>query len=204
MTLYSETRGGGMAVAPHAQAAEAAAAVLADGGNAIEACVAMASTLAAVYPHMTGLGGDSFWLLHEPGKPVQSILGCGRSAASVDREAYLEVGYESIPYRGGNAAITVAGTVSGWHQALEISTREWAGSLSLSRVLADAIAYARDGYTVTESQARATAEKFDQLVGQPGFADVFLIDGRPPAAGETLTQSALADTLERLASAGYP
>jgi oxamate amidohydrolase len=202
MTLYSESRGGGMAVAPHAQAAEAAAEVLAEGGNAIEACVAMASTLAAVYPHMTGLGGDSFWLLHEPGKPVQSILACGRSAAAVDREAYLEVGYEHIPYRGGNAAITVAGTVSGWQQALEISARDWGGSLPLSRLLADAIAYARDGYTVTESQARATADKFEQLAGQPGFADVFLVDGRPPAAGDSLTQGALADTLERLASAG--
>jgi oxamate amidohydrolase len=202
MTLYSETRGGGMAVAPHAQAAEAAAAVLADGGNAIEACVAMASTLAAVYPHMTGLGGDSFWLLHQAGKPVQSILACGRSAAAVDREAYLALGYESIPYRGGNAAITVAGTVSGWQQALEISTRDWGGTLPLSRVLADAIGYARDGYTVTESQARATADKFEQLATQPGFADVFLVDGKPPAAGDMLTQSALANTLERLASTG--
>lgn len=202
MTLYSETLGGGMAVAPHAQAAEAAAAVLAEGGNAIEACVAMAATLAAVYPHMTGLGGDSFWLLHQPGKLVQSILGCGRSAAAVDREAYIEAGHESIPYRGGDAAITVAGTVSGWQQALEISAREWGGSLPLSRVLADAITYARDGYTVTESQARATAGKLEQLAGQPGFAEVFLVDGKLPAVGDKLTQRALADTLERLARAG--
>ena len=113
MTLYSEIRGGGMAVAPHAQAAEAAAAVMAEGGNAIEACVAMAATLAAVYPHMTGLGGDSFWLLHQPGKPVQSILGCGRSAATVDREAFLQAGHQSIPYRGGTLA------VDGCHHRIE-------------------------------------------------------------------------------------
>jgi len=202
MTLYSETRGGGMAVAPHAQAAEAAAAVLAEGGNAIEACVAMAATLSAVYPHMTGLGGDSFWLLHQPGKPVQSVLACGRSAAAMDREAYLEAGYASIPYRGGDAAITVAGTVSGWEQALAISTREWGGHLPLGRLLAEAIHYARDGYTVTASQATATAGKLAQLADQPGFAEVFLVDGQPPAAGDTLTQPALATTLERLASAG--
>lgn len=202
MTLYSETRGGGMAVAPHAQAAEAAAVVLAEGGNAIEACVAMAATLAAIYPHMTGLGGDSFWLLHQPGKPVQSILGCGRSAASVDRETYLKAGHQSIPYRGGDATITVAGTVSGWQQALAISAREWGGALPLSRVLGDAIASARDGYTVAESQARATAGKLEQLAGQPGFAEVFLVDGKPPAVGDKLTQRALADTLEQLARAG--
>jgi len=191
-----------MAVAPHTQAAEVAAAVLAEGGNAVEACVAMAATLSAVYPHMTGLGGDSFWLLHEPGKPVQSILACGRSAAAVDRKAYLEAGHHAIPYRGGDAAITVAGTVSGWQQALEISTKVWGGSLPLSRLLADAIGYARDGYTVTASQAAATAGKLEQLAGQPGFAEVFLRDGKPPAAGDTLPQPALAATLERLAVAG--
>ena len=202
MSLYSETRGGGMAVAPHAQAAEAAAEVLAEGGNAIEACVAMAATLAAVYPHMTGLGGDSFWLLHQPGKPVQSILGCGRSAAAVDREIYLKAGHQSIPYRGGSAAITVAGTVSGWQQALAISAGEWGGRLPLSRVLDNAISYARDGYTVTESQARATANKLEQLIDQPGFAEVFLRDGKAPAAGEQLTQGALANTLTHLARVG--
>jgi len=202
MTLYSEIRDGGMAVAPHAQAAEAAAAVMAEGGNAVEACVAMAATLSAVYPHMTGLGGDSFWLLHEPGKPVQSILACGRSAAAVDREAYCEAGHSGIPYRGGDAAITVAGTVSGWQQALAISTQEWGGKLPLSRLLAEAIGYARDGYTVTESQAAATTGKLEQLIDLPGFAEVFLVDGQPPAAGDTLTQPALANTLERLAGAG--
>lgn len=202
MTLYSETRGGGMAVAPHAQAAESAAAVLAEGGNAIEACISMAATLAAVYPHMTGLGGDSFWLLHQAGEPVQSILGCGRSGSAVDRQSYLDAGYQSVPYRGGEAAITVAGTVSGWQEALTISTEGWAGKLPLSRLLADAVRYAREGYTVSESQAQATTTKFEQLAHQPGFAEVFLLDGKPPTAGDTLTQKALANTLERLASAG--
>lgn len=201
MSLYSESHGG-MAVAPHAQAAESAAAVLAEGGNAIEACVAMAATLAAVYPHMTGLGGDSFWLLHEPGGQVQSILGCGRSAAGVDRQAYIDGGYDNIPYRGGDAAITVAGTVSGWETALATSQREWGGRLPLSRLLADAIGYCRDGYQVTDSQAHATTGKLDQLKDQPGFAEVFLKDGQSPAPGDTLTQPALAATLEQLARAG--
>jgi len=201
MNLYTESRGG-LAVAPHAQAAESAAAVLAEGGNAIEACVAMAATLSAVYPHMTGLGGDSFWLLHQPGEAVQSILASGRSAASVDRQLYADAGYSSIPYRGGDAAITVAGTVSGWDAALETSTRDWGGGVPLSRLLRDAIGYCRDGYSVTASQARATAGKLDQLADQSGFAEVFLRNGQPPAAGDILTQPALANTLEQLARAG--
>ena len=201
ISLYSESRGG-LAVAPHAQAAESAAAVLAEGGNAIEACVAMAATLSAVYPHMTGLGGDSFWLLHQPGQPVQSILACGRSAASVNRQQYVDAGFRNIPYRGGHAAITVAGTVSGWDMALGISASDWDGRMPLKRLLSDALGYCRDGYTVTASQAHATASRFEQLATQPGFASVYLSDGQAPEAGDTLTQPALADTLEHLARVG--
>lgn len=201
MSIYDQTRSG-LAVAPHTQAAEAGAAVLAEGGNAIEACVAMAATLSAVYPHMTGLGGDSFWLLHEPGGWVQSILGCGRSARAIDRQAYWDAGHRTVPYRGPMAAITVAGTVSAWERALAISAREWGGKLPLSRLLQEAVGYCRDGYRVTASQAKATADKHDQLAQQPGFAETFLVEGRPPAAGERLTQPALANTLEQLARAG--
>ena len=55
-----------MVTAPHALAAQSGARILAEGGNAIEAALATAATLAAVYPHMTGLGGDAFWLIAEP------------------------------------------------------------------------------------------------------------------------------------------
>jgi gamma-glutamyltranspeptidase/glutathione hydrolase len=120
----------------------------------------------------------------------------------VDRESYRAEGLHEIPFRGGRAAITVAGTVSGWQQALRISQLEWNGRLSLGRLLGDAIGHARDGYTVTASQASATAGKLDQLAGQPGFAPVFLVGGRPPATGATLTQPALAATLERLVRSG--
>jgi len=201
MTLYSESMGG-MAVAPHSQAADSGAEVLADGGNAAEACVAMAATLAAVYPHMTGLGGDSFWLLHAPDRTVQSILACGRTGASLDVARYTRDGLRAIPYRGGVAAITVAGTVSGWEAALAISNSEWGGRLPLDRLVNDALGYCRDGYAVTASQSSATATKLGQLAIQPGFAQIFLTDGRPPAEGAWLTQPALADTLEQLVRAG--
>jgi oxamate amidohydrolase len=201
MSLTHQTRSG-LAVAPHALAADSAAAVLAEGGNAIEACVAMAATLAAVYPHMTGLGGDSFWLLHEPDGEVRAILGVGRSAGQIDKQSYNDAGLEAIPYRGGNAAITVAGSISGWEQALAVSRGEWGSGLPLSRLVADAIGYCRDGYPVTQSQAGATKTKLDQLATQPGFAECFLLDGKPPQAGDQLRQPALANTLERLADVG--
>src|ERR1700760_4421512 len=98
---------GGMVTAPHARAAEAGARVLAEGGNAIEATLATAATLCVVYPHMTGLGGDSFWLIAEPGASPVTIDGAGRSGAAVTPALYHDRGLREIPWRGPLAANTV-------------------------------------------------------------------------------------------------
>ncbi|MGL4496043.1 MAG: gamma-glutamyltransferase, partial [Beijerinckiaceae bacterium] len=63
--------------APHSLAAESGKAVLAEGGNALEAMVAMAATIAVVYPHMNAIGGDGFWVIHEPGGAMRAIEACG-------------------------------------------------------------------------------------------------------------------------------
>lgn len=191
---------GGMAVAPHHLAAQAARDVLRDGGNAIEAMVAAASTIAVVYPHMNAIGGDGFWLIHEPGQTPVAIEACGPAAALATREFYK--GFEAIPSRGPLAAVTVAGTVGGWQRALEVSAR-WGGCLSLPRLLSDAIRHARDGVAVTTSQAALTRSKLrDGLGDAPGFASTYLVDGAPPAVGHLLRQAALADTLQHLATRG--
>src|SRR5215207_1182812 len=67
--------------APHNLAAEAGRAILAEGGNALEAMVAMAATIAVVYPHMNAVGGDAFWLVREPGGRVRGIEACGPVAS---------------------------------------------------------------------------------------------------------------------------
>ncbi len=64
--LHSAGHRRGVVCAPHSDAVEAGRAILAEGGNAIEAMLAMAGTIAAVYPHMNHLGGDGFWLIREP------------------------------------------------------------------------------------------------------------------------------------------
>ncbi|MEP6557662.1 MAG: gamma-glutamyltransferase, partial [Burkholderiales bacterium] len=64
--LHPLTCRGGMVSAPHHLAAQAGAAILRDGGNAVEAIVAAAAAIAAVYPHMNSIGGDGFWLIAEP------------------------------------------------------------------------------------------------------------------------------------------
>jgi len=75
----------GMAVAPHHLASQSALAVLREGGSAIEAMVAAAATVAVVYPHMNGLGGDGFWLIVPPeGEPV-AIDASGAAGGGVQR-----------------------------------------------------------------------------------------------------------------------
>ncbi len=192
----------GMAAAPHALASQSALAVLREGGNAIEAMVAAAATIAVVYPHMNSIGGDAFWLIHVPGQPVRGLDACGAAAQAASRDWYRERGItQAIPFRGAVAANTVAGTVSGWDAALALG-RELGGRLPLARLLGDAIAYAREGVPVTQSQRANTIAKSAELLTVPGFAKVFLPGGRAPEVGTRFMQPALAATLERLAHAG--
>jgi gamma-glutamyltranspeptidase/glutathione hydrolase len=146
---------GGIVTAPHYLAAEAGRSVLMDGGNAVEATVAVAATLAVVYPHMTAIGGDGFWVIREPDGAVHSVHGCGGAAARADLSLYA--GLDAVPTRGPLAANTVAGTISGWAAALES-----AGSiLPLERLLRDAIRYAEEGVAVTAGGAAIAAVKGD-------------------------------------------
>mgnify|MGYP001809660390 CR=1 FL=1 len=199
--LFTPRSRRGMVTAPHHLASQAGLSVLRDGGNAVEAVVAMAATLAVVYPHMTGLGGDGFWLIAEPGKAPLAIDACGGAGGNVDVALYRRAGLDAVPWRGGLAANTVAGTVSGWQMALtEAST--WGKPLALSRLLEDAIFLAETGMAVTHSQHELTRTKLDELATAPGFAEHFLCDGSAPTEGTILRLPALARTLRRLVTHG--
>jgi gamma-glutamyltranspeptidase len=199
--LKTVTARGGMVTAPHYLASEAGAEILRSGGNAIEAMVAMAATIAVVYPHMNGIGGDGFWLIAEPGKAPMGIEACGAAVGAATPERYARNGLTTLPTRGGLAALTTAGTVAGWEQAMALANRS-GGRFPLRDLLANAIGHARAGVPVAESQARLTATKLGELRGVPGFAAVYLADGRPPAPGHRMGNTALAATLERLSDAG--
>ena len=189
----------GVVAAPHHLAAEAGRAMLAEGGNALEAMVAMAAAIAAVYPHMNHIGGDGFWLMREPTGRVRALMAAGRAGTNARRELYRD--YETIPPRGPLAALTVPGAIAGWTLALE-AAKALGGRLPLAELLAPAIRHASEGYVVTRSQARLTAEKLAELKDVPGFAATFLLDGKPAEAGKTLRQTALAATLDHLAHTG--
>ncbi|MGZ5845151.1 MAG: gamma-glutamyltransferase, partial [Xanthobacteraceae bacterium] len=98
MDLHTAGHRRGVAAAPHHAAAAAGRAVLAEGGNAIEAVVAMAATIAAVYPHMNHIGGDGFWLVRERSGGVRALMAAGRAGARASRELYA--GHDVIPARG--------------------------------------------------------------------------------------------------------
>jgi len=191
-----------MITAPHHLAAQSGLAVMREGGNAIEAMIAAAATIAVVYPHMNAIGGDGFWLIAEPGQAPVGIDACGPAAALADPAFYDAHGITAaIPARGGLAALTVAGTIAGWDKALDLA-RQADGRLPLERLLADAIGHAREGIVITDSMSDLTAAKRGELADAPGFADTFLPGGRTPAPGDVLLQPRLADTLEQLARAG--
>lgn len=186
-----------MVTAPHFLAARAGRAVLRDGGNALEATVAVAATLAVVYPHMTGLGGDGFWLVREPDGHVHAIHGCGAAAGKADLSLYA--GLETVPRRGPLAANTVAGTVSAWQAVLQDPSCK----LPLERLLRDAINCAESGVEVTAGGAAIAALRSEELCAQPGaYSDIFESAGRPLKQGELLRQPALAGTLRALAADG--
>jgi gamma-glutamyltranspeptidase len=197
--IHTRSALGGMFVAPHHLAAQAGRDVLRDGGNAVEAMVAAAATIAVVYPHMNAIGGDGFWLIHEPGKKPVAIDACGVAAELATPDFYA--GHSAIPTRGPKAALTVAGTIGGWEKALE-HAKQWGPSLDLPRLMADAIRHARDGVPVSTSQARLTHQKFDELNSAPGFAQTYLVNGRAPTVGHILKQPQLSNTLAILAERG--
>ncbi len=184
----------GMVTSPHHLASQAGLSVLQDGGTAVEAGVAIAACLAVVYPHMTGIGGDGFWLIAEPGKDVRAVDACGGAAQAADLDLYARAGLSAVPWRGPLAANTVAGTISGWQAALAGD----AGTLPLERLLRDAIHHAEAGVVVTAGGAEISHAKDSELREISGYATHFGL----LAEGTILKQPALAGTLRRLAAAG--
>ncbi|MEM5471065.1 gamma-glutamyltransferase family protein [Hoeflea sp. AS60] len=199
--LYSALGYKGAFTAPHRVAALAGRDVLEAGGTAIEAMVAAAATIAVVYPHMNGIGGDGFWLIKKKGQAPIGISACGRAARLATPEWYRERGHaDTIPARGGLAALTVPGTLRGWEMALD--QVDQARRMPLSKLVSPAFNYARDGIAVTGNQAACTRDKLSTLSGVPGFEETFLVDGRPPEQGHRMRQLALGETLETIGRDG--
>ena len=185
-----------MVTSPHALASQAGVAILQAGGSAVDAAIAAAAVLSVIYPHMTSLGGDAFWLIHDARTgAVRSLEAAGRAAAAATLDWFAARGLREIPVRGiVPATLTVPGAVDGWYQAHAAH-----GRLPLATDLAAAVGYARDGFRVTHRLAQWIERSADVLATDPAAARIFLVDGASPAAGRRLTNPDLARTLERAA-----
>jgi len=190
----------GMVACPHALASQAGVDVLKAGGSAVDAAIAASSTLAVIYPHMTGLGGDAFWLIVDAAESkVRFLDGGGRAAASASAQWFTERGMSEVPFRGVlPATLTTPGAVASWCEAHRVY-----GRLPLKRDLAAATACARDGFEVTERLARWIGDTAAELAPHAESAAIFTPRGQAPAAGSMLKSPDLARTLDALASEGH-
>lgn len=187
---------GGMVATPHYLGSVAALDVLRDGGNAVDAAVAAAAALGSVLPHMTGIGGDAFWLIYDAqSNSLHGINGSGPAGRCADPGRFDPE--QSIPDRGAMSAITVPGAVDSWRLA-----HTSFGHLPLARLLEPAIHYARIGTPVTAGIAGWIQASKMALENDTGAKMIFLNNGIAPQQGSRLSQSMLADTLEAIATHG--
>ncbi|NEQ47926.1 MAG: gamma-glutamyltransferase [Leptolyngbya sp. SIOISBB] len=188
----------GLVVCPHHLASAAGAQILRAGGNAIDAAIATQAALGVVYPHMTGLGGDAFWLIYDAEtQTVRGLNGSGRAAGQAHPAFYTDQGLTEIPQRGPLAALTVPGAVGSWAQA-----HEQLGKLAWAELLQPAIELAQLGYPATGSQVHWTRRDRAYLQADPSVRCPFLPAGNVPKRGDPLTNPELAATLEMLATEG--
>ena len=123
--------------------------VLARGGNAYDATIAVSAALTVVQPHTNGLGADFFAVVHDHG--FRSINGSGWAAGAASPETFRRQGLRSVPRSGPLSALTVPGLVAAWTLLLPRTSRP------LRNLLAPAVRWARDGFPASASLARAVA-----------------------------------------------
>ena len=189
----------GMVATSQPLAAMAGLRTLLDGGNAADAAVATAATLAVVEPMSTGIGGDAFALFYNaqasPDQRVTALNGSGRAPAGLMLEDLRRAGLSEIPLDSPHS-VTVPGTVAAWADLLARH-----GTMPLGAVLQPAIAYAHDGYPVSELIAASWQRGEAKLRRLPSGREL-LPGGRAPRVGEIVRLPELARTLQAIADGG--
>jgi len=174
-------------------ATQAGVAMLARGGNAVDAARAAASTLTVVEPTGNGLGSDAFCILWD-GQELHGLNASGAAPMAWTPERFA--GRSEMPLKGWDS-VTVPGAVNAW---AELSQKF--GVLDFADLFEPALRHAEGGFLVSPVIANLWRRGAALLAEQPGFAETFLRDGRPPAAGERFVNAALADSLRQIAETG--
>lgn len=175
--------------------------ILAAGGNAFDAAVAVSAALAVVEPYSSGIGGGGFWLLHRAADGFETMLdGRERAPLAATRALYLDAKGAVIPDLSMDGAL--AAGIPGEPAAL-VHLAEKYGRLPLRQSLAPAIRYAREGFEVDESYRRLAEFRLNALHKSSDAAQIFLDKGKVPEMGYRIRQPDLAATLEALARDGH-
>lgn len=187
---------GGMVAASNPLAAQAGLQTLRDGGTAADAAVTAAAVLNVTEAASTGMGGDCFALYFDAKTRVVTALnGSGRAPLALNAEALRARGWTAIPDRSADA-ITVPGAVAGWEDLVKRH-----GRLPLSRVLRDAVAYARDGFPVQPVYGASWA-RAEAFLKTSRYGGEYLPGGKAPAIGQIVHLPDLARTLQAVADGG--
>ena len=179
-------------------ASEAGLEILRRGGNAADAAVATAATLALTEPTSTGLGGDMFALHYDAGSgKVTALNGSGRAPSGLTLSLLADQGFTDglPPFHAHN--ITVPGACAGWCDLLERH-----GSMEMEPVLAPATRLAKEGFPVEPITAHYWAGGAKRQLSHASGGSQLLIDGRAPLAGEIFRNPNLARTFEAIAAGG--
>ncbi len=183
----------GAVVSDHPLASAAGYHVLRDGGNAVDAALAMAGVLAVVRPHMNGVGGDAFVFVHEAETgELHTLNGSGRAGSLATPEFFAEIGV--VPEKGPGS-VSVPGAVRAWDDLhRRFATRP------LAELLAPAVEYASQGFPVSTRLASDFSAQGADL--NEAGRDLYLPGGQPPEVGTLLRNPALGATLERIGREG--
>jgi gamma-glutamyltranspeptidase / glutathione hydrolase len=191
--------GNGMVVTSQHLASEVGAQILKEGGNAVDAAVAVGYALAVVLPCCGNIGGGGFATLHlADGKDV--FLNFREKAPSASTETmYLDDAGELVPDLSlrGYKAVGIPGSVLGFDTMLVRY-----GTMPRERVMAPAIRLAEQGFVLTQGDADILVGTTETFAAEPNVAAIFLNDGKPWQAGERLIQKDLAATLRAIAKDG--
>ena len=182
-------------------ASEAGQEILAHGGNAFDAAVAVSAALAVVEPTSSGLGGGGFYLLHRQSDGFETMLDAREKApGAATRDMYLDASGNPIARASTDGPLAAA--IPGEPAAFDYLARKF-GKLPLKVSLQPAIRLARDGFPLYARLQGAISYKRERLMRSPDAAKVFLTaDGQVPELGAIIKQPELAATLEALADQG--
>jgi len=185
----------------HELATEAGFEVLAKGGNAFDAAVAVSAALAVVEPASSGIGGGGFWLLHREEDGFSTMVdGREEAPGASTRDMYLDENgavNRDLAINGPLAA-GIPGAAAGW-----VHINGSYGKLALADVLAPAIRIAREGFPVDVKYQQLLNWRAHIMLQWPYTAGIFMPGDELPEIGDVIVQSDLAATLTRLAEHGH-